>query len=409
MAGLGRGAGGPPAGGHPGGRLAEQEQCVGQHGQPQGHQRPGPAQRAGEQRRDQRAHDDPAQRGGQGQPVGAAEHVLVQHPLQARVGEDLHQHRTHAGGRDQPDGDGGPVGHGQQRHGQPHRAERAGEHVPRVTPALHPAGQGRARQRPGPDAGEQVAVAVRAHPERAGDQQQQHGLRAVDGAADDVRAHQPQRTRAGAQRRGAVGHAPQHAGRALPGPGGPEGLARGNGQHRERRQPERDRVQQEGQARRSEQQQDTAESRPGDDGDPVHRRPGGVRAGQVGAVHQARRGRRHARQVGGGGGGRRGGDQRGQQDRRVSDHEQGQQDHQGGPRDIAGDHDAPPVKPVGDHPAQRPQGHDRDHPRGSGDPGPQRRVGPVIHQGDEGQVVQPVAQLGHGQPAEQPAERRVTQ
>ena len=72
-------------------------------------------------------------------------------------------------------------------------------------------------------------------------------------------------------------------------------------------------------------------------------------------------------------------------------------DHEPHPGQVAGDHDAAAVEPVGEHSAERTEHDDRHDPGRGGDAGPQRRVGAVVDQHDQGQVVEPVADLGHGQ------------
>jgi hypothetical protein len=71
--------------------------------------------------------------------------------------------------------------------------------------------------------------------------------------------------------------------------------------------------------------------------------------------------------------------------------------------------DQAPVVAVGEHAAERPQ-HDlgQDARRG-GDPDPSRGSRALIDEGQEGQVVQPVAGLGGDQAAEQEAEVALTQ
>ena len=84
-------------------------------------------------------------------------------------------------------------------------------------------------------------------------------------------------------------------------------------------------------------------------------------------------------------------------------------DHEPHPDQVAGDHDAAAVEPVGEHSAERTERHDRHDPGRGGDARPQRRVGAVVDQHDQGQVVEPVADLGHGQGRQEPAECRVAQ
>ena len=73
-------------------------------------------------------------------------------------------------------------------------------------PATRPASEVPS-QAAGADAGEQVAVAVQAEPGVPGDQDQQHGLHAVDQAAHDVGADQADGPGMRPQRGGAVGDA----------------------------------------------------------------------------------------------------------------------------------------------------------------------------------------------------------
>ena len=116
-----------------------------------------------------------------------------------------------------------------------------------------------------------------------------------------------------------------------------------------------------------------------------------------------------ARQVRGARGGGCGGDHRCDQDRQVRHSDEREHQHEDQPDAVAGRHQAAAVEPVGDHPAKRAQRHQGHHPGGRGDTHPHRGMGALVDHSDQGQVVQPVTGLQHGQAAQQPAERRVAQ
>jgi len=79
------------------------------------------------------------------------------------------------------------MGHREQRRGQADGSQDPAW----VGTAAGAAGQRGARQPARADAGEQVAVPVRAEPDLPGHHEQQHGLESVYQAAGDVGADQP--------------------------------------------------------------------------------------------------------------------------------------------------------------------------------------------------------------------------
>ena len=63
---------------------------------------------------------------------------------------------------------------------------------------------------------------------------------------------------------------------------------------------------------------------------------------------------------------------------------------------VAGEQDGPPVVPIGDHPAERPEQRVGQEPADGGRADPRGRPGGQVHVGEESRVVEPVAELGRG-------------
>jgi hypothetical protein len=76
---------------------------------------------------------------------------------------------------------------------------------------------------------------------------------------------------------------------------------------------------------------------------------------------------------------------------------------------VRSDHEAAPVDKVSQHPAQRAEDDNGHDPGRRGDPGPQGRVRPIPDQDDEGQVIEPVADLRNGQGGQQGPEGGIAQ
>ena len=98
-----------------------------------------------------------------------------------------------------------------------------------------------------------------------------------------------------------------------------------------------------------------------------------------------------ALRVGGAGGGAQRGEQRGQGDRAAGEGDEGEGAHRGGAQDVGRDHHHAPVVAVGEHAAERSQ-HDLGQDARCGrDPDPRRRPGALVDEGQQREVVQPVA------------------
>ena len=163
-------------------------------------------------------------------------------------------------------------------------------------------------------------------------------------------------------------------------------------------------VDREGQARRAEQEQHGAEARAGDDADLLDGRARGVGGGQVGVVDEARRGGRHGRDVDAGRGGRQGGDDRREGDGQAGRGDAGQGEHEDEADAVGGEHQPPAVVAVGDDAAERAEDDDGQDARGGGDGEPRGRMRALVDEGEEREVVEPVAGLRDGQAGEEAAE-----
>jgi hypothetical protein len=245
---------------------------------------------------------------------------------------------------------------------------------------------------------------VVAEAEVAAEHEQEHGLGAIDGAAHEVGADQAQGGGLLEERRGALAQL-AHDVRCLLGVGARrEEGAGGQGRDEHGREREGRAVEGEGHRRRAEHEQHGAEAGAGDDADLLDRRARAVGGGEVGVVDQARRRGGHARQVGARGGGREGGDDRRQNDRQTGGCDAGQREHEAEADGVGGDHQPPPVVAVGQDAAQRPADDDRQDARGGRDTEPCGRVRALVDEGEQREVVQPVAGLRDGQAGQQAAE-----
>src|SRR6185437_11434601 len=150
--------------------------------------------------RDERPDHDAADRRRHGEPVRPAEHRLVEHALQRGFGEDLDDNRAGSAHRRQRYSNGDGRIDGEQWHRQRDRNESDREHGRLMWQPQQPAGAERAGNAAGSETGQQVTEAVHAHAEPPRNEHQQHGARAVDEAAQDVGADQPERARLPAQR-----------------------------------------------------------------------------------------------------------------------------------------------------------------------------------------------------------------
>ena len=182
------------------------------------------------------------------------------------------------------------------------------------------------------------------------------------------------------------------------------GRDRGDGQGRQR---EGRGVDGEGQARRAEQEQQGAEARAGDDADLLDRRARRVGGGQVGVVDEARRGRCHGRDVGARGGGREGGDDRHEGDGQPGGGDAGQGEHEDEADAVGGEHQPAAVVAVGDDAAERAADDDGQDARGGRDGEPRGRVRALVDEGEQREVVEPVAGLRDGQAGQEAAEAGV--
>ena len=169
------------------------------------------------------------------------------------------------------------------------------------------------------------------------------------------------------------------------------------------------RVDGEGDGGRAQQEQHGAEGGPGDDAEPRDADARGVGGGEVSAADEPRQHGHDALGVGGARGGAQRGEDRGEDDRRAGEGDEGECGHRGGAKDVGGDHDRATVVAVGEHAADGAQ-HDlgQDARRGR-DPDPGRGPGALVHEGEQRQVVQPVAGLGGDQAAEQKAKVALAQ
>jgi hypothetical protein len=254
------------------------------------------------------------------------------------------------------------------------------------------------------EAREQVAVAVVPKAQLAAEHEQQHGLGAVDGAGHDVGADQAPGDGLPEEGAGAFAQLAQHVGRVVRRARRREerpGRERRDGQRRER---EGRAVEREGEARRADEEQQRAEAGPGDDADLPDGRARRVGGGEVGVVDEARRGSGHARHVGAGCGGRERGDHRRQDDWQTGGRDAGQRQHEDEADGVGGDHQPPAVVAVGQDAAERAADDDRQDARGSRDAEPRRRVRALVHEGEQREVVEPVACLRDGQAGQQAAE-----
>lgn len=171
----------------------------------------------------------------------------------------------------------------------------------------------------------------------------------------------------------------------------------------------RARVHRDGGSGRAEEEQDAADRRPGDDAQTRRSGPGRVGAGQVVVADQARDDSGNARQIGGRGRRGQGGDHRCEQDRQPGRRYRDQQEHEREPDHVGDDHDAAAVEPVGEHPGERAERHERHNPGRRRDAHPQRRVSAVVDQHGQREIVEPITDLRHSQRRQQPAEGRVPQ
>jgi hypothetical protein len=245
---------------------------------------------------------------------------------------------------------------------------------------------------------------VVAQAQLAAEHEQEHRLGAVDGAGHHVGADQTPGDGLAEQGAGAFAKLAHDVGRAIglaPGREDRAGRERGDG---ERGQREGGAVDREGEARRAEQEQQRPEARPGDDADLPDGRARGVGGRQVGVVDQARRGGRDARDVGARGGGGQGGDDRREDHGQAGSGDQGQRQHEDDADAVGGEHDPPAVVAVGDDATERAADDDRQDASGGRQPEPRGGVRALVHEGEEREVVEPVAGLRDGQAGQQAAE-----
>jgi hypothetical protein len=195
----------------------------------------------------------------------------------------------------------------------------------------------------------------------------------------------------------------------LDGPGGAaQRLARKGGDDRGADE-ERRAVDGEHDGGRAHEEQRRAEGRPGDDAEARDADARGVGGSQVPGTHQPRHDGHDALGVRGARGGAQRGEQRGEDDRRAGEGDEGERAHRGGAQDVGGDHDRATVVAVGEHAPQWTQHDLRQDARRGRDPDPRRGPRALVDEGEQGQVVQPVAGLGADQAAEQEAEVALTQ
>ena len=198
--------------------------------------------------------------------------------------------------------------------------------------------------------------------------------------------------------------------RASARPAGPEGGAGGDGQDRERGQREGAGVDQEGGARRAEEQQQRepttgpAATAPMPTTARAALAPGRSASGTSRGVVAAA-----ARRVGRGGGRRQAGQERREDDGQPGQRHAGEREHEAGADEVGHDHRPAAVEPVGDHAAQRAEHDDRQHAGGGRRGEPAGAVRPLVDEGQQRDVVEPVPRLRDGEPGEQPAEVAVPQ
>ena len=258
--------------------------------------------------------------------------------------------------------------------------------------------------------GQEVPVAGGAKAQALADEDEEDSEGAVDRARDDVGAHERKRIGLLAQRAPAdreIGadrgvdllDGDGRAAQRLAGERGDDGGA----------DQERDAVDGEHHGGRAEQQKRGAEGRSGDDAQAGDADARGVRGRQVSGADEPRHDGHDALRVGGARGGAHRGEQRGEDGRRAREGDDRERAHGGGAQDVGGDHDQATVVAVGEHAADRPQRDLGQDARRGGDPDPGRGPRALIDEGEEGQVVEPVAGLGGDQAAEQDAKVALTQ
>ena len=99
----------------------------------------------------------------------------------------------------------------------------------------------------------------------------------------------------------------------------------------------------------------------------------------------------------------------GEHDRQVGGGDDREPGHASRARETRCDHQRPAVEAVGDDAAQRSSTTNGTILAAVAMPGPGGGARPLVHEREQGEVVQPVAGLGDGEPRQQAAETRVTE
>ena len=340
----------------------------------------------------------------------AAEHVRAEQPLERRHDQDVDD--DHRGALDQQDDqrDARLARDGERGHGEPAQHRRDGEHEPCLGPSREPVSDPRRRDAADPDRRIEEGNALDLHPQplRRGEcvQDRLHPVQDVGRhLGDDERDHERARRERAEPLEEAGGGArdggrDRDLGQAFRvGTQVPLDRAR---EHR--REQEGDAVHGERRGRRPEDQQDPAERRPECVAEVRHRRRQGVHGRQIVLADDPWDRRVHAGAVGDR---ERGRDPR-EHDRgqwgAVARHDDRQGEHDRRTDQVRLDHRRPPRPSVGDHPPDRAEHHVREQahdPRGR-DPAGRPRSFEDEH--DEGDVVEPVADLRQAHAADEQAD-----